>query len=96
MFFLAMFWAGLRDGVDTWVHLLAGCGSAAIILGLGRIEQTRGCQFPRWSRFLGDASYAIYLVHYPFLMFITPRVYALSLKTSAPLVVPMLTMVVSA
>ena len=64
--------------------------------GGGRIEQTGGCQFPRWLRILGDASYAIYLVHYPFLMFITPGVYVLSLKTSAPLVVPILTMIVSA
>jgi peptidoglycan/LPS O-acetylase OafA/YrhL len=91
-----VFWAGLRDGADNWVQLLAGCGSAAIILGAGRIEQTTGYQFPKWLRILGDASYAIYLVHYPFLMFITPGVYALSLKTSAPLVVPILTMVVSA
>ena len=96
MFFLAVFLAGLRDAPGNWVQLLAGCGSAAIILGGGRIEQTSGCQFPKWLRILGDASYAIYLVHYPFLMFLTPRVYALSLKTSAPLVVPILTMVVSA
>jgi exopolysaccharide production protein ExoZ len=96
MFFLAVFWAGLRDAPNHWVHLLAGCGSAAIILGGGRIEQTGGGQFPGWLRSLGDASYAIYLVHYPFLMFITPKVYALSLKTSAPLAVPILAMLVSA
>jgi exopolysaccharide production protein ExoZ len=95
-FFLAVFLAGLHEGVGNWVQLLAGCGSAAIILGGGRIEQTGGCQFPKWLRLLGDASYAIYLVHYPFLMFITPRVYAFSLKTSAPLIVPILAMVVSA
>ena len=47
-------------------------------------------------RGIGDASYAIYLVHYPFLMFLTPKVYMLSLKTSAPLMFPILTMIVSA
>ena len=95
-FFLAVFLAGVRDGAGNWVQLLAGCGSAVIILGGGRIEQTRGFHFPKWLKTLGDASYAIYLVHYPFLMFITPRVYAFSMKTSAPLLLPVLTMVVSA
>lgn len=75
--------------------IAAGSGSAAIILGAGRIEQTVGVQFSKWLRVLGDASYAIYLVHYPFLMFLTPKIYMLSTKTSAPLVVPFLTMVVS-
>lgn len=95
-FLLAMFWAGLSTGSDNWVQLLAGCGSAAIILGAGRIEQVKGFRIPKFLRGIGDASYAIYLVHYPFLMFLTPKVYMLSLKTSAPLMFPILTMIVSA
>lgn len=42
-----------------------GLGAAASILGAAALERSRGLPAPRWLAFLGEASYAIYLVHAP-------------------------------
>jgi len=42
-----------------------GLGAAAAILGAAALERGRGLPVPGWLAFLGEASYAIYLVHAP-------------------------------
>lgn len=64
---------GLREVLDPAVeagrvgHLIYGLGSALMILGLIRAEAAgMAVAFkPRWATLLGDASYALYLIHFP-------------------------------
>jgi peptidoglycan/LPS O-acetylase OafA/YrhL len=46
-------------------HLLYGAASFLLIVGMARAEISNGLVAPRWMTFLGDASFSIYLVHYP-------------------------------
>lgn len=42
-----------------------GLGAAAAILGAAELERRGRLKTPRWLAFLGEASYAIYLIHAP-------------------------------
>lgn len=70
--FLLFFGNGVSEVVNgkgsgyVW-HFAYGAGSALLILGLVRAEdagKTRRLT-PRWATALGDASYALYLLHFP-------------------------------
>jgi len=50
------------DCLTNWAF---GLGAALIILGAADLERTRGLHLPRVLTFAGEASYAIYLVHFP-------------------------------
>lgn len=52
----------LNGIVGNWMF---GLGAALAIVGAASLERTRGLPVPRWLVFLGEASYAIYLVHAP-------------------------------
>lgn len=52
----------LHGIVGNWMF---GLGAAAAILGAAAVERGRGLPVPRWLAFLGEASYAIYLIHAP-------------------------------
>jgi exopolysaccharide production protein ExoZ len=52
---------------DTTLVLLYGFASFLAIVGFAEIEVTRRLSVPAWLLKLGDASYAIYLVHFPVL-----------------------------
>ena len=54
-------WPGVLD--DTSRSLVCGLGSAAAMMGLVELERSRGLRVPRVLVLLGEASYAIYLVH---------------------------------
>jgi len=45
--------------------ILYGIGATVAILAAAEIERTRSVHVPRLMLFLGEASYSIYLVHYP-------------------------------
>jgi len=45
--------------------ILYGVGAAFLIVGLARLETVRALPIPRFLRALGDASYSLYLVHFP-------------------------------
>jgi exopolysaccharide production protein ExoZ len=44
-----------------------GAGAALILFGLANTEASGHLRVPRWLAFVGDASYSIYLVHFPVL-----------------------------
>ena len=52
----------LHGIVGNWAF---GLGAAMAILGAATLERSRGLPVPRWLVFLGEASYAIYLIHAP-------------------------------
>lgn len=59
-----VFFAGKEVELLRWVY---GSGSAIAILGLVQMEDrgmAKGCNHP-WLLTLGDASYALYLIHFP-------------------------------
>jgi peptidoglycan/LPS O-acetylase OafA/YrhL len=49
----------------TELSLAYGAGATFLIVGLARLEVIRALKIPRPLKMLGDASYAIYLVHFP-------------------------------
>jgi exopolysaccharide production protein ExoZ len=51
-----------------WTRVgLGAFGAMLLLAGLAAREQSRPIETPRWLALLGDASYSIYLVHYPVL-----------------------------
>ena len=70
---------------DMNCSFLAGIASFFIVLDLMLFEREGRLKVPNLLNFLGDASYSIYLVHFPFLS-ITARVsFLLSQRIGAPL-----------
>jgi exopolysaccharide production protein ExoZ len=76
----------LRNGLpDMHCALLAGVACFLILLDLMLFEREGRLHVPSWMNFLGDASYSIYLVHFP-LLSLTARVcFSLSRGASIPL-----------
>jgi exopolysaccharide production protein ExoZ len=74
----------LNGIVANWAF---GLGAAAAILGLAAVERRGGLRTPRALVFLGEASYAIYLVHAPAIYGATAILLALApgLKSLPPL-----------
>lgn len=66
--------------LSSRVIVLGGVGATLLILGLAVLEQRGVLRVPHWLKYLGDASYAIYLIHYPVLAFVLPYVYRASLR----------------
>jgi exopolysaccharide production protein ExoZ len=75
--------------------LAAGLGSALIILGLAAIEDEGGVTVPKFMLFLGNASYAVYLIHYPVMMFLAPWLYRTLRHMVMPLSVPTLLLTIA-
>lgn len=68
------------DHAQEW-RLGFGVGSLFLILGLILMERRRPIEAPRWLVFLGDASYSIYLVHYPVLAIVIKLLNATGMVT---------------
>lgn len=54
---------GLADWAFGWRTVLYGAGATGIIAGLAALDAAGRIATPRWLSFLGDASYAVYLLH---------------------------------
>ena len=65
-------------------HMLAGLGSAILLLGLMELERRGRVRVWPWLNFLGDASYSIYLVHFGVLSIVARRSFALAQRTGLP------------
>jgi len=66
--FFASTWTIQAGGISlpsTVWPILYGTGAAFLIVGLARLETVRALPIPRFFRALGDASYSLYLVHFP-------------------------------
>jgi len=63
--------AGLGDCANCTSRFLQfGLPSALIVYGAASVERARGWALPRWLQVVGDASYAIYLIHLTVLKFL--------------------------
>jgi peptidoglycan/LPS O-acetylase OafA/YrhL len=60
-------WAGYGNIINPHAGRVAlfGLPSTLIVYGLVASERAHGWVLPRWLQVVGDASYAIYLVHHP-------------------------------
>ncbi len=87
-------WVCLRAPLTTAQELLAGFGAALAVLGFAALEKQNRLNVPRPLQLLGDASYSIYLVHYPFLMALAPITYKVWTHARGPVTVPFLVMAV--
>jgi peptidoglycan/LPS O-acetylase OafA/YrhL len=65
--------SNVRTEITDSVRLLAGFGATLATLGLVEFERRGQLRVYAWLALLGDASYSIYLVHYPVLYAIAPR-----------------------
>jgi exopolysaccharide production protein ExoZ len=61
----SMLYTGWIGQVNLFVFLSAGLGTALALLGAAAIEKSQWLNIPRWADFLGEASYSIYLIHFP-------------------------------
>lgn len=76
----------LRYGLpDMNCSLLAGVASFLILLDLMLFERNGRLRVPSWMNFLGDASYSIYLVHFPLLSLTARACFLLSGRVVIPL-----------
>jgi exopolysaccharide production protein ExoZ len=68
--------ANQHDAISDQTNLLAGLGAMLATLGLVEFERRDQLHVYAWLTLLGDASYSIYLVHYPVLYALTPHAIA--------------------
>jgi len=96
IFLAAIVIAGVAGDQSFPIQLLAGAGATFLVLGAARLEARGHIAVSRSLRFAGDASYSIYLIHYPFFMFSAPIVYKLCLRFHIPVAVPFVVLPVCA
>jgi exopolysaccharide production protein ExoZ len=65
VFFFAAFDKDTVNSFSNPAHIIFGLGIALLILGLTVREKFRGLAVPKMLVTLGDASYALYLIHVP-------------------------------
>jgi exopolysaccharide production protein ExoZ len=86
----------IQSPLTTAQELLAGCGAALAVLGFAALEKQNRLNVPRPLQLLGDASYSIYLVHYPLLMAVAPITYKVWTHARGPVTIPFLVMAILA
>ena len=95
-FVAAVVLAAFHKEIDTPIELLAGLGAALIVLGACRLEEHGRLAIPTPLKFLGDSSYSLYLVHYPFFMALTPILYRLTRHHPLPVAILFILMTILA
>jgi exopolysaccharide production protein ExoZ len=67
-------------------HLLYGIGCTAAVCGAVQLERDGRLRAGRWLCFLGDASYSLYLIHFPLLSLAAKVLIATPLQPGASLI----------
>jgi peptidoglycan/LPS O-acetylase OafA/YrhL len=67
-------------GRATWTELASGIASAVVIWGLATLENEGHLAVPRWIAYLGDASYALYLLQCPLISLFCKTAVAIGLS----------------
>jgi exopolysaccharide production protein ExoZ len=91
LFFLAIVvYSGKVGYVSQDLYLVSGFGSMFAILGAAELERSGRLRIPQWLVFLGDASYSIYLIHYPVVSHLAPLAFRLDGHLHLPIALWML------
>lgn len=77
-------------------HICFGMGSALAIIGAVNLERNRAIAIPQLMSLLGDASYSIYLVHFPALSLAAKVLYGAGIDDHLPRMVIFLILFVGA
>jgi len=84
----AVAWGCAAGDLTIPMHLAGGTGATLLLLSTVRLEQQAILTVPVPLRFLGDASYSLYLIHYPVFMLMAPLLYRLWQRYPIPMVIP--------
>jgi exopolysaccharide production protein ExoZ len=83
--FVFIFWGYEVSDFDNYKRLLIfGIPSALIVLSLLNLEKNRSISFHKFWILLGDASYSLYLIHFPTMLFMNklPQILGYSLSAN--------------
>jgi exopolysaccharide production protein ExoZ len=89
-FFAVIVYAGHVGYVSQRLYLVSGIGATFSLLGAANLERSRRLTVPPWLIFLGDASYSVYLIHYPVVSHLAPLAFRLDTRLHLPIVLWML------
>ncbi len=64
----SVIYTGWKLEVHLPALLAAGAGTSLALLGAVAMEESQRLNIPRWCVFLGEASYSIYLIHFPIML----------------------------
>jgi peptidoglycan/LPS O-acetylase OafA/YrhL len=87
---IALFWGTGMEKVYhpvlpmAWRDLLFGAWSVMMLMGLVELDRSGRLRLPAWSLRLGDASYSIYLVHFPALSLFAKLILPLAVRFGIP------------
>ena len=81
----AAYWTNQAHVASEHQLLLAGLGSFFLLIGLVQLEAAGSLRVPGWLNLLGDASYSIYLIHFPLLSLVMRVVSPASRRLPVPL-----------
>jgi exopolysaccharide production protein ExoZ len=90
----SLVYGGWCGAASDRVYLWAGAGTALALLGAVELEQRGRLGVPTWLGFLGDASYSIYLLHFPLISAMARVCYRIDAKVHLPIAVWMTALVV--
>ena len=65
IFFGVVLYSGYLGYISQATYLASGVGATLALLGASELEWFGRISVNKWLIFLGDASYSIYLIHYP-------------------------------
>lgn len=82
--------ASIAGDVSMTMHFVGGTGATLLLFSSVRLEQQGRLSIPRSLRFMGDASYSLYLVHYPVMMLAAPVLFRVWQHHPVPLLIPFL------
>jgi peptidoglycan/LPS O-acetylase OafA/YrhL len=86
MLFAALWTIQVREALDAneLTNIIFGLGATFMILGLAALEHGAGLVVSPALVFVGEASYSIYLVHYPVISIATKAIMAVRDRMPAP------------